>query len=376
MIKRMFIMLVIMALVLGGVFGFIRFKGQMIKQFMTAGGIPVQTVSTMTASALEWDSTLQTIGTVRAVQGVDVSAEVAGLVEKIYFQQGDQVKAGMPLLKLRDNQEAAKLKSLLSTAELARITYQRDKAQLAVHAVSQQVVDTDKAQLDMALANVAEQKALLAQKLILAPFDGQLGLRHIDVGQYLTAGTPIVTLQNLQHVFVDFFMPQQALAVLKMGQGVIVKTEIYPEQPFQGEVTVINPKVDIKTRNVEVRAILTNTALKLRPGLYVTVDIDTGNQQKLITLPRTAISFNPYGSLVYRVEANGKDDKGQAKLMAKQVFVKTGATRGDQIAIVEGLREGDVVVTSGQIKLRNGTPVSIDNSVQPKNNAAPNLVDY
>jgi membrane fusion protein, multidrug efflux system len=376
MMKRMVIMLLVVGLLLGGIFGFIRFKSQMTKKYIMAGGVPVQTVSTTTANAMDWISGLAAVGTVRAVQGVEVSPEIAGIVDKIYFHQGDAVKAGAPLVQLRDSEERSKLQSLTSTADLARLTYNRDLAQLRIHAVSQQTVDDDKSKLDIALAHITEQQVLIAKKRILAPFDGQLGLRNIDLGQYLNVGTAIVSLQALHHVYVDFFMPQQTLSALRKGMQVTVKTDVYPEQVFAGEVSVISPKVDEKTRNVKVRATLVNPGHKLLPGLYVTVDIATNRSQHAITLPRTAISFNPYGALVYRVENAGKDDKGQAKLLAKQVFVTTGEARGDQIAVTDGIKDGDTIITSGQIKLRNGSPIRVDNSVQPKNDAAPAPVDY
>lgn len=375
MIKRMLIMFVVVGLVLGGVFGFITFKNRMTKQFMTSQGQPVQTVSTTTASAMEWIPRRQAIGSLRAVQGTELSAEVAGMVTDIYFQQGENVEKGAPLLKLRSDSDIAKLKSLNATAELARITYHRDEAQFNVNAISKQTLDSDKANLDIAIANVAEQQALVDKKLIRAPFSGQLGVRNVDLGQYLDAGTAIGTLQALDPIFADFFLPQQALATLKPGQTVTVKTDTYPEQDFKGDISVINPKVDLTTRNVQVRATLKNPEHRLRPGMYVTINIATGAPQQLITLPRTAISFNPFGSTVYRVEDDGKNDKGEPKLIAKQAFVTTGEMRGDQIAIIDGLKEGDKVVTSGQIKLRNGTPVRVDNSVQPSNDADPQPKD-
>lgn len=376
MIKRMAIMLLIVGLLLGGVFGFIRFKSQMTKKFITAGGVPVQTVSTAEAVTTEWASGQETVGTVRAVQGVEVSSEIGGIVEKIYFRQGDTVKAGAPLVQLRDREEQSKLKSLTSTAEIARITYQRDLAQLRVQAVSRQVVDDDKSKLDIALAHISEQQVLISKKRILAPFSGQLGIRNIDLGQYLNVGTSIVSLQDIEQVYVDFFMPQQALATLRTGQQVTVKTDVYPEQLFPGVISVLNPSVDEKTRNVKVRATLANVDHRLLPGLYVTVNIASNHVQQFVTLPRTSISFNPYGALVYKVEQAGKDEKGNPKLLAKQVFVTTGESRGDQVAILQGIQDGDTIITSGQIKLRNGSPIRIDNSVQPKNDAAPSPVDH
>ncbi|MDO9106195.1 MAG: efflux RND transporter periplasmic adaptor subunit [Methylovulum sp.] len=375
MTKRMLIMLTVVGLVLGAVFGFIEFKGRMIKQFMTTQGEPPQTVSTMTANYQNWLPKLAAVGSVRASQGVDLSAEVAGVVNEIHFKQGDNVTIHAPLLQLRADNDLAKLKSLAATAELARITYRRNEAQLNAKAISQQTLDADKANLDVALANVAEQQALVDKKTIRAPFTGQLGIRAVDVGQYLDAGTSISTLQALDTVFVDFFLPQQALAVLKTGQNVTVKTDTYPGQDFTGAISVINPKVELNTRNVQIRATLKNPDHRLLPGMYTTVDIAIGEAQRHITLPRSAVSFNPFGATVYLVVNKGTSDQSPAKAIAKQSFVTTGETRGDQIAVLTGVNEGDTVVTSGQIKLRNGTPVLVNNSVQPENDAAPQPLD-
>jgi len=368
-------MLIVAGLVLGGIFGFISFKGRMIKESMLSQGVPLQTVSTVTAGYLEWLPKLEAVGSLRAVQGTDLSAEVSGIVAEIHFQQGDNVKTGTPLLTLRAADDIAKLQSLKATAQLTHITYLRDQEQFRVKAVSQQTLDIDKANLDVAVANVAQQQALVDKKTIRAPFAGRLGIRLVDPGQYLDAGTTIGTLQALDTIFVDFFLPQQALAMLKIGQTVTLKTDAYPTQDFTGNITVINPKVDINTRNVLVRAALNNPEHKLLPGMYATVNIAIGLAQRYITLPQTAIAFNPFGSTVYRVETNGMDDKGNPKLIAKQIFVTTGESRGDQIAVLKGVNQGDIVVTSGQIKLRNDTPVAIDNTVQPSNDATPQPKD-
>ena len=263
----------------------------------------------------------------------------------------------------------------MATEKLALVTYIRDQAQFRISAVSQQTLDIDKANHDVAVANVAQQQALVNKKTILAPFTGRLGIRLVDPGQYLEAGTSIGTLQALDTIFVDFFLPQQSLHVLKMGQNVTLKTDAYPAQDFTGNITVINPKVDINTRNVQVRATLKNPKHLLLPGMYANVAVATGLSQRFITLPRTAITFNAFGSTVFRVEKNGQDPQGKPKLIAKQSFVTTGATRGDQIAILKGVTEGDTIVTTGQIKLRNGSPVTVDNSVQPSNDANPQLID-
>jgi membrane fusion protein (multidrug efflux system) len=229
----------------------------------------------------------------------------------------------------------------------------------------------DKANLDVAIANIAQQQALVDKKLIRAPFTGRLGIRLVDLGQYLEAGKAITTLQALDTLFVDFFLPQQALQSLKIGQQVTLNTDAYPTKTFTGDIAVINPKVDINTRNVQVRATLNNPDHKLLPGMYATVTIATGQAQRYITLPRTTITFNAFGSTVYRVENSGQDEKGKPKLIAKQSFVTTGDARGDQIAVLTGVKEGETIVTTGQIKLRNGSPVTVDNIIQPSNDATP-----
>lgn len=371
MIKRMLIMLVAAGLVLGAVFGFIEFKSRMTRQFMASQGEPPQTVSTLTAQYQDWLPELKAVGTLRAVQGVELSAEVPGVVGAIHFEQGADVAANAPLLALRADDLKARLKSLLATAELARITYQRDQAQFDARTISRQTLDADRAQLDAALANVAEQQALLDKKTIRAPFAGRVGLRAVDSGQYLDAGTVITTLQALDTLYVDFFVPQQHIAALKPGLTVKLKSDSHADQVFVGELAVINPKVDVKTRNVQLRAIVKNPERQLLPGMYAMVTIVAGEAQRYITVPRSALSFNSYGSTVFVV---GKRDAA-GKQLAEQRFVTTGASRGDQIAIVNGVNEGDLIVTAGQIKLRNGTPVLIDNSVQPSNDANPSPVD-
>ncbi|MEY3106458.1 MAG: hypothetical protein RIT35_624 [Pseudomonadota bacterium] len=375
MIKRMIIMLVVVGIILGGIFGFISFKSRMIKNFISSQGEPVHTVSAMTASYLEWLPKLEAVGTIKASQGVNLSAEVPGIVENIYFKQGDEVKLGMPLLQLRAYDEIAKLEALKATEQLAHITYNRNQAQFLINTISKQTLDIDKANLDVAIANVGQQQALINKKLIRAPFTGKLGIRLVDVGQYLNAGTPISTFQALDTVYVDFYLPQQSLDLLKINQKVTLTTDAYPNKMFSGGLIVINPNIDINTRNVHVRASLNNPTHQLLPGMYVNVKVTTGLVNRTITLPRTTITFNSFGSSVYRIESNGQDEKGKPKFIAKQSLVSTGDTRGDQVAILTGVKEGETIVTSGQIKLRNGSPVTIDNSVHPSNDAMPQLDD-
>jgi membrane fusion protein (multidrug efflux system) len=375
MIKRMLIMLVLVGAVLGGLFGFKTFVNGKIKEAMAGMANIPQTVSATKAESSDWQPKIDAVGSLRAVRGAELSLEVPGVVESITFQSGDEVKAGQVLLTLRNEDEAARLQSLEATAALAQITYDRNVKQLKAQAISQAIVDNDEASLRNAKAQVAVQKAILDKKTLRAPFDGKLGLRQVDLGQFLSAGTEIATLQSLDPIFVDFLLPQQAVAQISVGEKVRAKVDAFPGRTFEGKITAINPKIDMGSRNIQVRATLANADQKLLPGMFATVELDTGTAQRLVTLPQTAVSYNPYGSLVYIVDEKGKSADGKPQLSARQVFVTTGATRGDQVAILKGVSEGDMVVTSGQIKLRNGVPVVINNNAVPTNDPAPKIVD-
>jgi membrane fusion protein (multidrug efflux system) len=374
MTKRMVIMLIAVVIVFGGVFGFQLFKAAMIKKFMAAMSAPPQTVSAVTAHSSSWQPTIEAVGSLRAVRGADLSLEVAGVVDTISFNSGDDVKEGAVLLKLRSDDDAAKLESLQATADLSQLTLDRDLKQWKIQAVSQATIDTDRANLKNAQAQVAQQQAILDKKTLRAPFAGHLGIRAIDLGQYLGPGTTIVTLQALDPIYLDFFVPQQAIDQVQLGQSVTVRIDAFKEQTFSGEISAINPKIETSTRNVQVRATLKNPDHKLLPGMYATVAINTGTPQNYITLPQTAITYNPYGDTVYVVESKSAETDGKPQQMtARQTFVTTGPTRGDQVAILKGVNEGETIVTAGQIKLHNGSPVLIDNSIAPTADAAPTL---
>jgi membrane fusion protein, multidrug efflux system len=375
MTKRMVIMLVAVAIVLGGIFGFQVFKAGMIKKYMSAMSSPPQTVSASKAGTSEWQSKIAAVGSLRAVKGADLSLEVPGVVDSIAFNSGDDVQQGALLLKLRSDDDVAKLESLQATAELNEIIYQRDQKQFKLQAVSQATLDADAANLKNAKAQAAQQQAILDKKALRAPFAGHLGIRAVDLGQYLGAGTTIVTLQALDPVFLDFFVPQQGVAQVRIGQAVSVRIDAFPDQVFSGTISAINPKVDSNSRNVQIRATLANADHKLLPGMYATVDIPTGAPQNYVTLPQTAITYSPYGDTVYIVDEVANAAEGKPRLVVRQSFVTTGATRGDQVAVLKGVREGDMIVTSGQLKLHNGTVVSIDNSITPTADAAPVPVD-
>ena len=375
MTKRMIIMLILVGLLFGGIFGYQAFKASMIKKYMASQGVPPQTVSTTTAGKTSWQRRLEAVGTLQAVRGADLAPEVSGLVTKINFASGQDVKAGEVLLELDASADLAKVQSLKAIAELAKTTYRRDKQQLQDHAISQATLDVDMANLKSAEAQVAEQQALADKKFIKAPFPGRLGIRSADLGQYLNAGSTIVTLQALDPIYVDFFLPQRSLNLITTGMKVQVKSDAFSGKTFAGEITAINPKIDVDTRNVQVRATIHNPDHLLLPGMFVNTDIEVGQPQMQITLPQTAISFNPYGDIVYVVKQEGKGKDGKPGLVAEQKFVTMGATRGDQIAVLDGLQPGDIVVTAGQLKLHNGTPVLINNSIKPADDAAPTPKD-
>jgi len=372
MAKPMIIMLLCVILLLTAIGGWQRFVGSMIKKGMAAAFSAPPAVATATATLSSWQARTQAVGSIRAVQGADLAPQASGVVDEIHFESGNDVAKGALLLRLRPNDDPAKLAQLEAAATLDEQTLKRDQEQLAAQAISQATVDTDVANLKSAKAQVAAQQALIDEKTVRAPFAGRLGIRQIDVGQYLTAGTTVVTLQQLDPIYADFYLPQQELAKIKRGQTVSAEVDAYPGVSFAGTITSINSKVDATSRNVQVRASFPNADKRLVPGMYATVEIDNGAARDLVTLPQTAISYNPYGDVVYVVEKSGTDDKGNPKLVVQQRFVKTGPTRGDQVAVESGVAAGDVVVTAGQMKLHNGSAVVINNAVTPTDNPAPN----
>jgi membrane fusion protein (multidrug efflux system) len=371
-----------MLIMLGGVvvliaalaFGFYLHIQQLIANSPKPGP---QTVTTAVVSALEWQPQLTSVGTLTAVHGVDISSEVAGQVRKVNFKSGQDVKAGAVLVQLNADSDIAQLASLQAAADLAAITLRRDQAQLIVQGVSQAQVDGDAADLKSKNALVAQQQALVAKKTICAPFAGRLGITATNPGQYLNPGDKIVTLQAIDPIYVDFFLPQRQVGALSIGQEVKAQTDAYENKIFRGKITALNPKVDTTTRNVQVQATLANPKHQLLPGMFANAMVDVGEKKHYLTLPQTAITYNPYGSTVFVVKTSAAKQGGadatkhEAGQEVQQAFVTTGETRGDQVAITSGLLEGQMVVTSGQIKLKNGTPIVVDNSVQPANSPNP-----
>ena len=373
--KRMFIMLIAVGLLVGGLVGFNVFKGIMMQKYMGKGGLPPATVSSMKADYQVWQPQLSAVGTLRAVRGVDVTTEVAGLVRTIEFKAGDEVKSGQVLAQLNADSDIALLHSLQAAADLASTIYERDKQQLAAEVISKAQVDTDAGDLKSKQAQVAQQQAFVDKKTLRAPFAGKLGISTVNPGQYLNPADKLVTLQTLDPIYVDFFLPQQQIPQVAIGQAVTLTSDTYPGISFTGKINAINAKIDTNTRNVQVEATMPNVKRQLLPGMFADVRVNSGEENRYLTLPQTSITFNPYGNTVFLVKASDKaedkDEKGNTKLLAQQVFVTTGPRRGDQVAILKGIEPGAQVVTSGQVKLKNGTPLIIDNKVQPANSPDP-----
>ena len=370
--KRMVIMLVAVAILLGGIVGFNLFKGYMMQKYMASAPIPPATVSAMTADYQQWQPQLSAVGTLRAVRGVDVTTEVAGLVRSIEFKSGEEVKAGQVLVQLNADSDVAQLHALEAAADLASTVYERDKAQLAAEVISKAQVDTDAADLKSKRAQVAQQAALVEKKTLRAPFAGKLGITTVNPGQYLNAGDKVVTLQTIDPIYIDFNLPQQQLPQISLGQKVSLSADAYAGTTFEGKINAINPRVDANTRNVQIEATVPNARRQLLPGMFATVKVNSGDEQRYLTLPQTALTYNPYGSTVFVIKpSDKKDDKGNAVLTAQQVFVTPGPTRGDQVAILKGVDPGAQIVTSGQVKLKNGMPVVVNNAVQPANSPNP-----
>ncbi|GAA0712000.1 efflux RND transporter periplasmic adaptor subunit [Dokdonella soli] len=393
--KRMIIMVLLVLLLIGVIVGV---KATMIMQMMAGmKPPPPSVVSTAKVAYQDWQPSLGAVGTLRAVRGADLAFDIAGLVTKVNLKSGDEVKEGQVLVQMRDSEDVAQLHQLEAAAALAEVTFGRAKQQLAVQAISKADYDTAAADLKAKQAAVQQQQVNVAKKQLRAPFAGRAGIITVNPGAYINAGTAIVTVQQLDPVFVDLHLPQRNLNALRAGQNVSLSLDSYPGKHFEGKVSAISPKVDNDTRNVQIEASVPNPDRLLTPGMFANISIDVGDKQRQLTLPQTAVVYNPYGDTVYVVkhrsemkdppaDAKGADpkpakpaakdagkDKGASgsDLVVQQTFVTTGGTRGDQVAIVKGLDEGVEVVTSGQIKLKNGAPITIDNKVQPSDNPNP-----
>jgi membrane fusion protein, multidrug efflux system len=396
--KRMIIMIVAVLALIAIIAGI---KVLMIMKMLSGmKPPPPAVVSTAKSSYQEWQPELRAVGTLRAARGADLALEVAGLVGRVNVRSGDDVKSGQLLLELVTTDEVANLHQLEAQTALSQLTYERAQRQIAVHVIAQADYDNAAADLKVKQAAVAQQQAIISKKQLRAPFAGRAGIVTITPGSYLNSGTVIVTLQQLDPEYVDFFVPQKSVGQVEVGRNATLTLDAFPGKTFPGTVNAVNPRVDTDTRNVLVEARVPNPDRLLSPGMFVNVAVAAGSQQRYLTLPQTAVVYNPYGETVYVVRTKSQFDADQAAAAPKdadpveeqpapkkaskgpppvpadapvveQTFVTTGPTRGDQVAILKGLDAGTEVVTSGQIKLKNGAPVRIDNSVRPSDNPNP-----
>jgi membrane fusion protein (multidrug efflux system) len=381
MTKRMIIVVLLCVLVFGSVFGGKIFMTKMINSYVDSMPVPPATVSASAVQSMTWDNKLEAIGTLVPVNGADVTAEVGGIVTKVLFESGQKVEKGAQLVTLDSASELGELNRLKANAELSELNRVRREKLFKLEAIAKSDYDAAVSESNAAKAAIQSQAALLAKKDIRAPFSGQLGIRKVTVGEYLQPGTAIVTLQSVDPIEFDFDLPEQYVGVVQPGFKVGVSVDSYPDNVFEGAVLAIEPRVDVATRNFKLRARMPNADHKLTPGQFGRVKLALPGERNLLVVPRTAISYSSYGTAVFVVQKKPPPAPGSAPeapkksmpgpptpttdLMVSQRFVKLGEVRGDFVAVLDGLKPGEQVATSGLLKLRNEQPVIIDNSIQP-----------
>lgn len=381
MAKRITIVVVLVLVVFAALAAF---KFMQIKAGMAMGAKfnLAPTVSTVVAKPQTWQPVLTSVGALKAVNGVVVSTDLAGIVSEIAFESGSRVKKGDLLIKLDARQEQAQLVQAQAKLDLTKVSLARQSDLLSKKVAAQADYDAASSQYRQDIAAVENAKALIARKTITAPFDGLLGIRQVNLGQYINVGDKIVPLQSLNPIYVDFSIPQQEIGQVAVGKKIRFKVNGFGDKEFDGEITSIDSLVDPATRNITIEATVQNDDEKLRPGMFVKVDVLLPEVEGVISIPATAINYSPYGNSVFLVkekkDQNGaveKNEDGSVKKIVKEVFVKTGSTRGDQVAIVSGLKEGDEIASSGVFKLKGDAEVQVNNKVQPANDANPKPPD-
>jgi len=372
--KRMILMLVIVAVFIATIAAVKTRQIQKGMKQQAAFQPPPEAVTTVVARREEWPATWDAIGSVAAVQGVTVSADLPGIVDKILFQSGQTVPAGAVLVRLDTKQEEAQLAAAEAARVLADLNLKRAKGLVEQGIQAQADLDRIAAEQKQADAKAGEIRATISRKTIRAPFAGVLGIRQINLGQYLEGGAAVVPLQAIRPVYVNFSVPQQQLGPMKVGSAIRVRAESAAGIEEEGKVTAVDSVVNETTRNVQIQATLTNADAKLRPGMFVKANVALGAGQPVITVPTSAVKYAPYGDAVFVVE-NMTGPKGDKYLGVRQQFVKLGSARGDQVAVLSGIKAGETVATSGAFKLRNGAAVKVNNTVQPGNNPAPKPED-
>lgn len=375
MIKRLIITLIALAVILGGIFGWKAWQARKMAEARKSHGAPTPTVTAAHAKSLDWQPTLNATASLRAVNGVDVTTQLSGLVTALDFHSGDTVKKGDLLVQLQDAPERARLASLRARIAYAKSDYQRDRRLIRQKSISKADLQQAKSKLDDLKAQAQGQQAQLDMKAIRAPFDGIVGIRQVDLGQYVKAGQKVVTLQALNPLLVEFSLPQGDVSRVHKGQSVNVDVNAWPKDHFTGKITAVNPQVDKDTRSVAVQARVPNPDHKLLPGMFAQAHVKLPARHGVVTLPDTAVSYNPYGDYVYILKPSDKKNGKKKTWTAHEVVVTTGATRGSQVAIRKGVKAGDYVVTTGQLKLHDGATVTVDNSVTPNDQKNPTPPD-
>ncbi len=357
MILRFFLALLLLAGILGGIFGW---KYQQIKMMQDQPrSFPAAVVAATEVTETRWQPSLAAVGSMTATNGVFIANEIAGVVTRIEFRSGQSVRAGDLLVQLDDAVDRAELDGLVAEQRLAELRFRRLEQLLAQNSTSKSDYDQAEAELQAAAAAVAAKRAEIAKKALRAPFSGELGIRRIDLGQYLDAGTDIVSLQRLDPIYVDFTLPERHLGELALNQAITVTVQAFPDNTYRGQIRAIDPRINEGTRSVQVRAQLPNPNRELRPGMFAEVHVALPERDHVLVVPRTAVTFAPYGDSVFLIVSG---DDGQPRVQRKQI--QTGVVRNGQIEIVSGLAVGDRVVLSGQNKLRNGQAVQIDNQIE------------
>ena len=335
---------------------------------------PPEAVTSAKVEAVQWEPTRAAIGSLVAVQGVTLGAEVPGTVREIAFESGATVRRGAVLVKLDTSTEEAQLASAVADASLTRINLDRARRLRRGEANAQADLDAAEARAKQADALVASLRATIAKKTIRAPFDGRIAIRQVELGQVVSAGTPIASLQSVSPIHADFWLPQQALAELRAGQRARLRTDAFQDAEWPGAITTVNPEVDPSTRNVRVRATFANPDGRLRPGMFASVEVASGEKRSLLVIPATAVMFAPYGDSVFAIEQK-KDASGKVATVVHQKFVRTGERRGDLVAVTAGLTAGETIVSSGAFKLRNGAAVAVNDKLAPQARETPNPTD-
>lgn len=370
MIKRMIVMVLAMTLLVGGIIGYKLFVRRMTAIGMASSRPPPVTVATAEARALEWRPVLRSVGSFAATQGIMVRAQLDGAVTQIAFEPGGGVTTGQLLVQQDVSTEEAQLESAAAAAALAKINLDRALQLHATGSSAQSELDAATATHRQARAIVEAIQSTIDKKTIRAPFAGKVGIRLVNLGQFLRSGADMVSLQALDPIFFNFTLPQQHAANVRQGQHVRIGVDAFPAAVFEGTITALNPDIDETTRTLRVQATLENPGGRLQPGMFGTVELELESSESVVTVPLSAIVYNPYGDAVYIVES-APEDRG---LVARQQFVQTGARRGDQVALLKGVKPGAIVVTAGQLKLRSGAAVVVNNAIVPSDAAAPHAL--